>query len=111
MLPSFRRCGNEADEATDAARAHPLQWDLRGIVCLLCSILCGESCIGYVIGTRPYARAPAPVPAEVQYEITVRLDPVARKIEGRSVITANTPEELTLMLGRRFEVMHARVDG
>ena len=43
-------------------------------------------------------------PAEIAYDITVRIDPVARKIEGRSVITANTSEELTLMLGRRFEV-------
>lgn len=50
-------------------------------------------------------------PAEVQYDITVRIDPVARSLEGRSVITVNTPEELTLMLGRRFGVMHARVDG
>ena len=48
--------------------------------------------------------------SEVHYDITVRLDPVARKIEGRSVITANTPEELTLLIGRRFEVMHGRVD-
>ncbi|HEX8874497.1 MAG TPA: M1 family aminopeptidase, partial [Nitrosospira sp.] len=50
------------------------------------------------------------VHAEVQYDITVRIDPVARKIEGRTIITANTSEELTLMLGRRFEVMHARID-
>src|SRR5574340_1149553 len=50
------------------------------------------------------------VQAEVQYDITVRIDPVARKIEGRTIITANTPEELTLMLGRRFEGMHARID-
>ena len=50
------------------------------------------------------------VHAEVRYEITVRIDPVARKLEGRTVITANTSEELTLMLGRRFEVMHARID-
>ncbi|WP_074798538.1 M1 family metallopeptidase [Nitrosospira briensis] len=49
--------------------------------------------------------------AEVHYDITVRIDPVARSIEGRSVITVNTPDELTLMLGRRFGVMHARVDG
>lgn len=51
------------------------------------------------------------VHAEVQYDITVQIDPVGRKIEGRTVITANTPDELTLMLGRRFEVMHARIDG
>ncbi len=57
-------------------------------------------------------RAPdgSDVHAEVRYDITVRIDPVARKLEGRTVITANTSEELTLMLGRRFEVMHARVD-
>ena len=48
--------------------------------------------------------------AEVDYDITVRIDPVARTIEGHSVITAKTSEELTLVLGRRFEVMHARVD-
>lgn len=49
--------------------------------------------------------------AEVQYDMTVHIDPVARSIEGRSVITVNTSEELILMLGRRFGVMHARVDG
>ena len=48
--------------------------------------------------------------AEIDYDITVRIDPVARTIEGRSVITVRTSEELTLMLGRRFETMHARVD-
>src|SRR5690242_12602248 len=50
------------------------------------------------------------VHAEVRYDITVRIDPATRKLEGRTVITANTSEELTLMLGRRFEVMRARVD-
>ncbi len=48
-------------------------------------------------------------PAEVQYDISVRIDPVGRKLEGSSVITAHTAEELTLVLGRRFEVMQARV--
>lgn len=51
----------------------------------------------------------AEVHAEVQYDISVRIDPVARRLEGRSVITAHTAEELTLVLGRRFEVMQARV--
>src|SRR5690348_16411065 len=50
------------------------------------------------------------VHAEVRYDITVRINPAARKLEGHTVITANTSEELTLMLGRRFEVMRARVD-
>ena len=48
--------------------------------------------------------------SDVHYDIHVQIDPVARSIKGRSVITANTPEELTLVIGRRFEVMHARVD-
>ncbi len=54
--------------------------------------------------------AKAPAPPEVQYDITVQIDPVARRIEGRTVIIANTSEELTLMLRRRFEVMSASVD-
>ncbi|MDN5835737.1 MAG: M1 family peptidase [Nitrosospira sp.] len=49
--------------------------------------------------------------ADINYDISVRIDPVARTIEGRTVITAKTPEELTLVLGRRFEVMQARADG
>ncbi|MBA4142195.1 MAG: M1 family peptidase [Nitrosospira sp.] len=49
--------------------------------------------------------------AGVEYDISVRIDPATRRLEGRSVITANTSEELTLVLGRRFEVMQARVDG
>jgi hypothetical protein len=54
--------------------------------------------------------AKPPAPPEVQYDITVQIDPVARRIEGRTVIIANTSEELTLMLRRRFEVMSASVD-
>jgi aminopeptidase N len=49
--------------------------------------------------------------AAVEYDITVRIDPVARSIEGRSVITATVSGEFTLVLGRRFEVMRATVDG
>ena len=48
--------------------------------------------------------------AEINYDITVRINPAARTIEGRTVITATTSEELTLMLGRRFETVQARVD-
>jgi aminopeptidase N len=54
--------------------------------------------------------AKVPAPPEVQYDITVQIDPLTRRIEGRTVIIANTSEELTLMLGRRFEVMRGRVD-
>ena len=48
---------------------------------------------------------------EVTYEIEVRIDPVAHSIEGRSVIVANSSEELTLVLGRRFGVLSAQVNG
>lgn len=71
----------------------------RIVVCVLLS---------FVVSTG--ASSAETAQAEINYDITVRIDPVARTIEGRSVITATTPEELTLMLGRRFETMHARVD-
>ncbi len=66
-----------------------------------------------VTSTAAFAAASTPVAdtAEIDYDITVRIDPVARTIEGRTVITAKTPEELTLVLGRRFEVMHSQADG
>ena len=71
--------------------------------------------LSMLVSTAAFATASAtsvspPASAEVHYDITVRLDPIARKLEGRSVITANTSEELTLVIGRRFEVMHGRVD-
>ena len=76
-----------------------------------------SDCLRYVCYTcystsATSAKAPdgSDVHAEVRYDITVRIDPATRKLEGRTVITANTSEELTLMLGRRFEVMRARVD-
>lgn len=72
----------------------------RRIACVLLSLLVSTSAISAEADT-----------AEIDYDITVRIDPVARTIEGRNVITAKTSEELTLMLGRRFEAMHARVDG
>ncbi|HET7061811.1 MAG TPA: M1 family aminopeptidase [Nitrosospira sp.] len=52
----------------------------------------------------------APEPPQIHYDITVRIDPAARRIEGRTIIIANTSEELALMLGRRFEVLNAQVD-
>jgi aminopeptidase N len=71
----------------------------RGLAGILISFLVSTSAISAEADT-----------AEIDYDITVRIDPIARTIEGRSVITARTSEELTLMLGRRFETMHARVD-
>ncbi|MBM3356465.1 MAG: M1 family peptidase [Betaproteobacteria bacterium] len=49
--------------------------------------------------------------AAVEYDITVRIDPVARSIEGRSVITASARGPLTLALARRFEVTRVLADG
>ena len=55
--------------------------------------------------------APAAAAAAVDYDISVRIDPAARILEGRSVIAASVPGEFTLALGRRFEVTRALVDG
>lgn len=41
----------------------------------------------------------------IRYDITVRIDPVTRKFEGHTVITANMADEFTVVLGRRFEVL------
>ncbi|MCX7184050.1 MAG: M1 family aminopeptidase [Nitrosospira sp.] len=57
------------------------------------------------------AAAAASVTTAIEYDIAVRIDPVARRIEGRSVITAAAAGELMLVLGRRFEVTHALIDG
>jgi aminopeptidase N len=80
----------------------------KGVACVLLPLLIATSaCAEPVSAASPVV---ADDTAEIDYDITVRIDPVARTIEGRSVITAKTAEELTLVLGRRFEVMHARVD-
>ncbi len=57
------------------------------------------------------ASATASATTAVEYDIAVRIDPVARRIEGRSVITVAAAGELMLVLGRRFEVTHALIDG
>lgn len=48
---------------------------------------------------------------EVDYDITVRIDPVTRSIEGKSIITVKRPRELNLVLGASFEVTQALLDG
>lgn len=83
---------------------------MNGVVGFLFSMLMATTVFATSSATSSATSGATPVSAEVHYDITVRLDPVARKIEGRSVITANTPEELTLVIGRRFEVMRGRVD-
>ncbi|MEK6686758.1 MAG: M1 family aminopeptidase, partial [Pseudomonadota bacterium] len=47
---------------------------------------------------------------EVDYDITVRIDPVTRSIEGKSIITVKRPRELNLVLGASFEVTQALLD-
>ncbi|SCY21867.1 hypothetical protein SAMN05216420_103222 [Nitrosospira sp. Nl5] len=79
----------------------------KGVACVLFPLLIATGACAEPVSASP---AVADDTAEIDYDITVRIDPVARTIEGRSVITAKTAEELTLVLGRRFEVMHARVD-
>ncbi|ALQ50073.1 hypothetical protein SAMN05216406_10915 [Nitrosomonas ureae] len=52
----------------------------------------------------------APVPIkfnDVEYDITVKIDPGNRTIEGKSLITVHRPRELQLMLGAEYEVTQA----
>lgn len=44
---------------------------------------------------------------DVEYDITVKIDPVNRTIEGRSLITVDRPRELQLILGAGYEVIQA----
>ncbi len=53
----------------------------------------------------------AATPLAVQYDISVRIDPAARTLEGRSVITANGTRDYKLLLNRRFEVKRILLDG
>lgn len=48
---------------------------------------------------------------EIDYDIHVKIDPIARSIEGRSIITVKGTPELQLVLGRRFEVIGASIEG
>jgi hypothetical protein len=73
---------------------------IRGITCLVLS-----GFIATAASSAPSAKT------DVGYDITVRIDPASRRIEGRSLITVSAAGELTLVLGRRFEVTHALVDG
>ena len=50
-------------------------------------------------------------PLNVHYDITVRVDPAARRLEGRSVITANGAGDYKLQLNRRFEVRRILLNG
>jgi len=48
---------------------------------------------------------------ETDYDMTVRIDPIARTIEGKSIITVKNPREITLVLGQAFEVTRALFNG
>lgn len=51
---------------------------------------------------------PAPMKFnDVEYDITVKIDPVNRTIAGKSLITVHNPRELQLMLGAAYEVTQA----
>ncbi len=44
---------------------------------------------------------------DVEYDITVKIDPANHTIEGKSLITVHNPRELQLMLGAAYEVTQA----
>ncbi len=48
---------------------------------------------------------------EVNYDISVDIDPVSRTLKGQSIISVKKPGELILRLGRRFEVTFAMMNG
>ncbi|MBP6058816.1 MAG: M1 family peptidase [Nitrosomonas sp.] len=48
---------------------------------------------------------------EIDYDITVRINPITRLIEGKSIITVKRPNALNLALGRSFEVTQALLNG
>ena len=70
-------------------------------------IILSSLTMSFVFATPQLARDPL----LVDYDITVYIDPVAQTIKGRSVITTTSPNELTLLLGKRFKVTHALIDG
>ncbi len=44
---------------------------------------------------------------DIEYDMTVSIDPVKRTLEGKSIITVKQPRELRLLLGSAFEVTQA----
>jgi len=61
----------------------------------------------------PLAASPAASaasPLAVHYDISVKIDPATRRLEGRSVITANGTADYKLLLNRRFEVKRILLD-
>jgi len=66
---------------------------------------------GAVLLLAAWPVAGAATPLTVQYDISVRIDPAARTLEGQSVITANGTGDYKLLLNRRFQVKRILLDG
>ncbi|MBA3756696.1 MAG: M1 family peptidase, partial [Nitrosomonas sp.] len=49
--------------------------------------------------------------SEIDYDITARVNPITRSIEGKSIITVKRPSALHLVLSRSFEVTQALLNG
>jgi aminopeptidase N len=61
---------------------------------------------------RSAAAAPVSVKdSEIDYDMTVRINPIDRTLEGKSVITVRNPGKLSLMLGQAYEVRQALLNG
>ncbi len=62
----------------------------------------------WLLAASPVAAAASPL--AVHYDITVKIDPAKRRLEGRSVITATGNAEYRLLLNQRFEVQGILLD-
>ena len=69
-------------------------------LCLLIAL------IGF-IAAPAYSRSTAVKFNDTEYDMVVKIDPINRRIEGKSTITVKQPRELQLMLGAAFEVTEA----
>ena len=57
-----------------------------------------------------HAAQPLPRINDVNYDITVQIDPVARTIAGQSVIHVKNPRDFKVMLGSAYEVTQAELN-
>ena len=57
-----------------------------------------------------YAALPLPKINDVNYEISVQIDPVARTIAGQSIINVKNPRDFKIMLGSAYEVTQAELN-
>lgn len=65
-----------------------------------------------LVGISPAILAALPLPKinDVDYEITVQIDPVARTIAGQSIINVKNPRDFKIMLGSAYEVTQAELN-